>query len=96
MIHSYIANLPKEQREVLLGQIISSEEGKTDLWNMIKKKEEEKKEGLKKMIGDTKVTIKKLMEEVTMRDKALDLSKRLEKIAPEDEEVKEFIKILSK
>ena len=27
-----------------------------------------------------------------MRDKALDLSKRLEKIAPEDEEVKEFIK----
>ena len=30
------------------------------------------------MIGDTKVTIKKLMEEVTMRDKALDLSKRLE------------------
>ncbi len=55
MIHSYIANLPKEQREVLLGQIISSEEGKTDLWNMIKrKKRRRKKEGLKKMIGDTK------------------------------------------
>ncbi len=36
------------------------------------------------------------MEEVTMRDKALDLSKKIRKIAPEDEEVKEFIKILSK
>lgn len=95
MVHSYIAKLPKEQRDVLLEQIISSEEGKADLWNMIKKKEEEKKESLKKMVEDTKVTIKKLMAETTMRDKALDLSKKLEKIVPEDEEVKEFIKILS-
>ena len=96
MVHSYIANLPKEQRDVLLGQIISSEEGKADLWNMIKKKEEEKKESLKKMVEDTKITIKKLMAETTMRDKALDLSERLQKIVPEDEEVKEFIKVLSK
>jgi len=96
MVHSYIANLPKEQRDVLLGQIISSEDGKADLWNMIKKKEEEKKESLKKMVEDTKITIKKLMAETTMRDKALDLSERLQKIVPEDEEVKEFIKVLSK
>lgn len=30
-----------------------------------------------------------------MKDKALDLVKQLKAIAPEDEEIKEFIKVLS-
>ena len=35
------------------------------------------------------------MKEENMKNEALDLAKQLEELAPEDEEVKEFIKVLS-
>lgn len=48
-----------------------------------------------KVIGEVKDSIKQLMTQPSMKDKALDLANQLKSIAPEDEEVKEFIKILS-
>lgn len=96
MVHSYIVKLPQEDRSMLLDQISSSEEGKADLWKMIQENEQRKKEKLNKVIQDTKDTIKKLMAEPSMKDKALDLTEKLKTLAPDDEEIEEFLKILKK
>lgn len=47
------------------------------------------------MIEDTKKTIKDLIEQ-DMKDKALDLVMQIQKIMPEDMEIKELMKTLSK
>ena len=90
MVHSYIAKLPVEKRGILLEQISSSEQGQKDLWEFIHKKEQK----LKKVIEDTKVTIQKLIAEPTMQENALDLCQKLLEIAPEDEQIKAWIKEL--
>lgn len=95
VVHSYISNVPEYMRSVILKQIVSSEEGKEDLKAVIEKKEKEKKENFEKFTREIKDTIKKLIAEPSMKGKALDLTNQLKAIAPEDEEVKEFIKILS-
>ena len=95
VVHSYIANVPEYMRNVILKQIASSEEGEADLRAVIEKKKKEKKENFERFTGEIKDTIKKLMLEPSMKDKALDLAKQLQELAPEDEEVKEFIKVLS-
>ena len=94
MVHSYIAKLPVEKRGILLEQISSSEQGQKDLWEFIHKKEQEKEQKLKKVIEDTKVTIQKLIAEPTMQENALDLCQKLLEIAPEDEQIKAWIKEL--
>lgn len=76
----------------MLEQISSSEQGQKDLWEFIHKKEQEKEQKLKKVIEDTKVTIQKLIAEPTMQENALDLCQKLLEIAPEDEQIKAWIK----
>ncbi len=95
IVHSYIANVPDYMKTAILKQIASLEGGEEELKEAIKKKEKEKKENFEKFTGEIKNTIKKLMVEPSMKGKALDLVKQLKAIAPEDEEVKEFIKVLS-
>ena len=95
IVHSYIANVPDYMKTAILKQIASLEGGEEELKEAIKKKEKEKKENFEKFTGEIKDTIKKLMVEPSMKDKALDLVKQLKAIAPEDEEIKEFIKVLS-
>lgn len=95
IVHSYIANVPDYMKTAILKQIASLEGGEEELKEAIKKKEKEKKENFEKFTEEIKDTIKKLMVEPSMKSKALDLVKQLKAIAPEEEEVKEFIKVLS-
>lgn len=95
MVHSYIANLSPEQRNSMLDKIVSSEQGKADLWDMIEKKEKERKQKFDEMVKNTKNTIQKLMKEKSMKNKAFDLAKKLQTLVPEDEEVKKFVKELN-
>lgn len=95
MIHSYIANLSLEQRNSMLEQITSSKQEKEDLWAMIEKEEEERKQKFDKMVKNIKNTIQKCMKEKSMKNKAFDLAKKLQLLVPEDEEVKKFVKELN-
>jgi len=94
----HMNSLPKNVSHAVYKQITFWSEGREDLQNAARRAEEtkkEKKENLDKVIDEVKDSIKQLIAEPSMKGKALDLTNQLKAIAPEDEEVKEFIKILS-
>ena len=98
LLLKHMNNLPNNVAHAVYKQITFWSEGREDLRDTAKRTEEtkkEKKENLDKVIGEVKDSIKQLMTQPSMKDKALDLANQLKSIAPEDEEVKEFIKILS-
>ena len=98
MLQRYIKNLPAHLKEHILKQISCSEEGRQDLKELEEKQQQERqkaKQQLDKVIEDTKKTIKDLIEQ-DMKDKALDLVMQIQKIMPEDMEIKELMKTLSK
>ncbi len=98
LLQKHINHVPERMRKAIFTQIAFSEEGKADLQDMIDKSNEEdrkKKENFQNAIANAKESIRELMKEENMKNEALDLAKQLEELAPEDEEVKEFIKVLS-
>ena len=96
MLHEYIGGLEKEKRDVLLEQIASTKEGNEDLWAFIHKKNQQKQQNLIDIVENTKKTIQSLINEPSMKEKALDLAQKLQAFAPEDEQVKQWIELLSK
>lgn len=96
MIHSYIVNATLEERNMLLEQITSSEKEKEELLAKIEQEEKERKQKFEQMVTNIKATIRKLMAENTMKNKALDLARKLQTLVPEDEEVKKFVNELNK
>ena len=98
LLQKHINHVPERMRKAIFTQIAFSEEGKADLQDMIDKSNEEdrkKKENFQNAIANAKESIRELMKEENMKNEALDLAKQLAELAPEDEEVKEFIKVLS-
>lgn len=96
MVHSYIASVEEQTRHMILKQISSVKEGNADLWNLIEERKQKKQQELQNMIEKTKQTIQKLIAEPSMQNKALDLAQKLQAFAPEDEQIKWWIEMLSK